>query len=148
MSVTSAEHYRTSPDQAIKESLRVIEETLENTPSFDRDGVFFDVLGAEFRRLHARIRAHDANDCLCVGEANLPLEVQSEWSRLRGEHPRILGQLDWLIRHVDSIADQAVEDHDVFILRVRELIAVLRRHDAEEDRLLAHAFWHETGGES
>jgi hypothetical protein len=28
------------------------------------------------------------------------------------------------------------------------LIAVLRRHEAEEDRLFYLAFWHDTGGEA
>ncbi len=150
MATIEADYSRASPDEAIKESLRVIEETLNAEPRCGRGGSFFEVLGTEFRRLHARIRAHHGMGSLNPqGPAGrLPLEVQNEWSRLRDEHPRILGQLDWLIRHVDSVADQCDEDYDVFVLRARELIAVLRRHDAEEDRVLAMAIWYETGGES
>ncbi len=146
MAVIESPPCHASPDQAIKESLQIVEDRLEG----DRDSTFFEVLGAEFRRLHARIRTHHAVACLHppAGKSELPLEVQNEWTRLRDEHPRILGQLDWLIRHFDSVADQRTEDQDVFILRVRELIAVLRRHDAEEDRVLAVALWHDTGGES
>jgi hypothetical protein len=55
--------------------------------------------------------------------------------------------LDWLTRRVDAIADSTLEDKDVFLLRTRELIAVLRRHVAEEDRLFYLSVWRDTGGE-
>ena len=60
----------------------------------------------------------------------------------------MLGQLDRLIRTADSVVDRPVEDTDVFFLRMRELIATLRRHEAEEDRLVSLAVWRDTGGES
>jgi len=142
---------RPSPDESIRRGLGRVEELLEAGLERDAEAARFAALADEFKQLHAHIRAHHAADYLRTNAAPgavIPSELTQEWDRLRGEHPRILGQLDWLIRHVDAIADQSVEDKDVFILRVRELIAVLRRHDAEEDRLFAIAVWHDTGGES
>ena len=71
-----------------------------------------------------------------------------EQARLRTEHSTILGMLDRIIRSTDALGDQTVEDKDVFFLRVRELLATVRRHEAEEDRLFYLAVWRETGGES
>lgn len=138
-----------SPDEAIKLSLSRVEEAMD-AAEHSTDPDVFELLDEEFRRLHARIRTHHAVDCLSSYERGplVPAEWGDEWVRLRDEHPRLLGQLDWLIRHVGSVADQPVEDREVFTLRVRELIAHLRRHDAEEDRLFALALWHDTGGES
>jgi len=138
-----------APDEGIKVSLQRIEEALDAAER-SCDPEMFEFLDEEFRRLHARIRTHDAVEQLSSSESAVvvPAEQIDECRRLHDEHPRLLGQLDWLIRHVGSIADQPIEDREVFILRVRELIAVVRRHDAEEDRLYALALWHDTGGES
>ena len=142
--------WRSSPEETTKYALRHLEELLAASPERGSEAAYFSVLANEFRSLHARIRAHHAADCLeaTSGPRVLPAELTQKWDRLREEHTPILGMLDWLIRHVESIADQATEDKDVFILRVKELIAVLRRHDAEEDRLYAIALWRDTGGES
>ncbi|MEK7731728.1 MAG: hypothetical protein AAB363_07705 [Planctomycetota bacterium] len=142
--------WRLSPDEPTKYAVQHLEELLVVTPDRGSDAAYFTTLSNEFRRLHARIRAHHAADCLETPSSShvLPAELTQEWDRLREEHTPILGMLDWLIRHVESIADQGTEDKDVFILRVKELIAVLRRHDAEEDRLYDIALWKDTGGES
>ena len=140
-----------SPDESIKQGLRRVEEWLLAVADRGAEAAHFAALAEEFKQLHAHIRAHHAGDYLRTTAAPgvvIPSELTQEWDRLRGEHPRILGQLDWLIRRVDAIADQMVEDKDVFTLRVRELSAVLRRHEAEEDRLFDLALWHDTGGES
>lgn len=142
--------WQASPDDSIKQTLRRVEDLLVAAPDPGPDAAYFMTLANEFRFLHARIRAHLAADCLQApsGTPVLPAELTEEWGRLRDEHAPILGMLDWLIRHVGSIAEQDTEDKEVFILRVKELFAVLRRHDAEEDRLYAVALWRDTGGES
>jgi hypothetical protein len=148
VSTTHAD-FHCSPDEAIKLSLSRVEEAVD-AAEHSTDPDVFELLEQEFRRLHARIRTHHAVDCLSSYERGpmVPAEWTGEWLRLRAEHPHLLGQLDWLLRHIGSVADQPIEDREVFTLRVRELIAVLRRHDAEEDRLFALALWHDTGGES
>ncbi len=108
-----------------------------------------EVLREHLRRLHAQIRLHCADDLHDdPGSETFPPELIEVRRRVRGEHPLLLGQLDRLIRSVDSMPDRPPEDYDVFILGVKELIAILRRHLAEEDRLLYLAVWHDTGGES
>ena len=56
--------------------------------------------------------------------------------------------LSGFLRAQDEELRALADASDVFVLRVRELIAVVRRHDAEEDRLFTLAIWHDTGGES
>jgi hypothetical protein len=106
-------------------------------------------LGEELRGLHARFRAHDAAGYFSSAEPIpvIPPEYAKDVERLRAEHTHILGQLDWLVRSVGSMADRSMEDQEVFLLRLRELIAVLRRHEAEESRVFYLAMWRETGGE-
>jgi len=142
---------RSAHDESIKHGLRRLEEMLVDAPERGPDAAYFATLADEFTRLHARIRAQHAAMCMQTLEGQppvIPAEMTQEWDRLCEEHAHLLGMLDYLIRQVDSIADQGTEDKDVFVLRVKELIAVLRRHDAEEDRLYAIALWKDTGGES
>ena len=139
-----------TPDTAIKDSLQILDDALDQTAAYSRGATFFELVDRELRRLHAHVRAHHATACLQppLSGGVVPDEVANEWARLRDEHPRILAQLDWLIRHVELVSDHPLENHDPFVLRMRELIAVLRRHDAEEERVYTIALWHDTGGES
>ena len=138
------------PDDAVKDSLAALADLVDGRDESSLDRESCEVLGEQLRLLHARFRAHGAVDMFesASGEpGELPPELWGELRRLRGEHSNILGQLDWLTRNVDSIADRAIEDRDVFVLRAQELLAVLRRHIAEEDRLFYLAVWRDTGGE-
>jgi len=114
------------------------------------DAADFETICDELGRLHARIRMHHAAICLEAGGGGEPLppELAGERDRLVSEYTAILGLLDVIIRSGDAISDRPIEDKDVFFLRVYELIAVLRRHMAEEDRLFYLAVWREIGGES
>jgi hypothetical protein len=139
-----------SADDALKESLDHFEALLDIGQNRVLDASHFGSLGPLLHQLHARFRMHDAADHLCVAPVAAgaaPPELVEDLHRLHDEHPHILGQLDWLIRRIDPVANLALEDKDVFVLRARELIAVLRRHQAEEDRLFDLATWHDTGGE-
>lgn len=138
------------PDDSIQASLALLEEFLNESAArmFDPDG--FDLIGQELRRLHARLRIHHGADQLDAArvDADVPPELAEELHRLRAEHSVIIGILDRLIRQVDSVGDRSLESKEVFVLRGRELIAFLRRHEAEEDRLLYLSVWCDTGGES
>lgn len=136
---------------SIKGSLDVLETMFQEVAEHAFDAEFFERLGEELRRLHARIRMHHAADFVQADSDavnSLPPEFSGDMSRLRDEHAHFLGALDRLIRRVDSMADQTLEDKEVFVLRGKELIAMLRRHEAEEDRLFYLAVWRDTGGES
>ena len=138
------------PDEAVKDSLAALADLVDGRDESSLDNDSCEVLAEQLRLLHARFRAHGAVDMFepAQGEAgDLPPELWGELRRLRGEHSSILGQLDWLTRNVESIADRTIEDKDVFVLRAQELLAVLRRHIAEEDRLFYLAVWRDTGGE-
>ena len=144
----------TKPDTSITASLRLLEEMLDEGSDRMVETEYFDTFGTELRRLHARIRIHDAVEPPQGGNGGFdpssapPPELVEEMNQLRGEHPMIIGLLDRLIRSAELMADRPVEDKDVFVMRARELIAVLRRHLAEEDRLFYLAVWRDTGGES
>ena len=143
------EALRRSPEDSFKDSLTALEAILEREGNRVSEPGCCARLGDELCRLHARFRAHDAAGYFSSVD---PVEVihpelVTEVNRLRGEHGTILGQLDWLVRSAGSIADRASEDQEVFLLRLRELVAVLRRHEAEEDRVFFLTMWRETGGE-
>jgi len=138
-------------DDSISSVLAALQDLLNN--SFERmfDAEYFSTISVSLRRLHAHLRAHHASDYFpkkTSNDAPIPPELVGELYRLRGEHTLFLGNLDRLIRSVDSIADCTLEDRDVFLLRLQELMAMIRRHEAEEDRLLYLAVWRDTGGES
>ena len=139
-----------SPDALIKTSLERMDNLLV-TLSVPMYAGGCRRLGEEMRQLHARFRAHDVACQLGPDAGSVAVEVRpelaSELRRIRSEHPHMMGLLDWLIRYVDSIPDQSEEDQEVFLLRVREVIAVFRRHEAEEDRVFYRSTWEETGGE-
>ncbi len=142
--------HATDRDNSVKESLRLLENLLDQAGDSMFDNEFFEEVEKELRLLHARLRSHHASDQLGINEGRLDArpELRDEAKRLQTEHPTIIGMLDRVIRAAESMADRTLEDKEVFILRGREIIAVLRRHEAEEDRLFYHAVWRETGGES
>lgn len=111
---------------------------------------YWTTLGDCLRELHARVREHHAASRLSESEDGTLIapEYLDALTQLSAEHTHLLGMLDRLVRVVDSMPDRQVEDRDVFFLRIRELTAVLRRHEAEEDRLFALSLWRDTGGES
>ena len=111
---------------------------------------YWTTLGAALHELHARVRAHHAASRLSESEDGTLIapDYLDALTCLSKEHNHLLGMLDRQVRLVDSMVDRQVEDRDVFFLSVRELIAVLRRHEAQEDRLFALSMWRDTGGES
>ncbi len=138
----------TATDQTIKSSLG----QLENILAIQGTGeAYFETLADALHKLHALVRIHHAADIFAgpqSGTLNMPPQCTQDLDRLRAEHSDILGKLDRLVIVVDSMSDQADEDQEVFFCRLRELIAIVRRHEAEEDRLFTLALWHDTGGES
>ena len=140
-----------SNHETVRDSLECIEElvlAVEPEDIFEPDR--FATLCDELRQLHARIRMHHAAGFLAGSAAMeaLPPELADERNRLASEHMPILGQLDRILRLSDSILDRSLEDKEVFVLCVRELYAVVRRHLAEGDRLFYLAVWRDVGGES
>jgi len=137
--------------ESIQRALNAIDGLLADARRRNPESEYFSEFGVELRRLHAGIRIAHAADVLTsddLGGTPIPPELVSDLTRLRGEHRMLLGMLDRLIRAVDLMSDLTLEDKDVFFLRVRELLAILRRHEAEENRLVYVAVWSDTGGES
>ncbi len=137
-----------SSDQTVRTALETIETLLADSagPAFGPD--YFETLSFDLHHLHACVRSqHSAAGLSGIDGQVLP-ELADQFERLQREHLMILGQIDQVVRLVDSMADRPMEDREVFFLRIREMIATLRRHEAEEDRLLCLAIWRDTGGES
>ena len=133
----------------IRESLSALESILQQASEWPPPGQQVNRLAEELRVLHARVRTqHAAGVLSSAGPSaeSLPPQYVTEFNRLQSEHSHILGMLDRLLRSVDTLADSAFEDSEVFMARARELIAVLRRHEAEDDRLFYLAVWRDTGG--
>lgn len=136
---------------SISSSIVEIETILQRANVTPVDDAYYNKLKSALTRLHARVRSHHAADCLTssdMADAVIPPEFLDTVERLREEHTLIVGRLDRLIRSIDALAAQPVEEAEVFFLRIRELIATLRRHEAEENNLFAGAMWRDIGGES
>lgn len=121
--------------------------------SFDRvhDADYYVSIDETLRQLHACLRAHHASDYIpkkAPSNVPIPPEWMDDLKRLREEHTHFLGVLDRLIRSCESVVDRPLEDREVFFLRVQELMAMMRRHEVEEDRILYLAIWRDVGGES
>ena len=113
------------------------------------DPEFAESLSEQLRVLHARFRTHTAADIRARDEGlEIAPHLVDDFKRLREEHVSVLGSLDRLIRSTESIGDASLEDKEVFVLRVIELIATLRRHMAEDDRIFYFSMWQDIGGES
>ncbi len=142
--------FEANPADTLEQFLEPLEQFLEQAWQQEFDDSTVESLAGQFRTLHARLRSHDAAQHLATGQqiAQAPPQHADDLRRLLGEHSQLLGMLDRLVRTVDALPGLALEDKEVFYLRGRELIAVLRRHEAEEDRLFFLSLWHDTGGES
>ncbi len=153
MSTTPQErvsHERCPPNETTMELLRRIDALLHDAiPDAPLDTLRAEALYDELKRLHAHVRSHQAADWI-TPDAAAPLspEFTDERKRLTDEHMTILGSLDRIIRAAETVADRSLEDNEVFVLRVRELVAIIRRHTAEEDRLFYLSTWRDIGGES
>lgn len=142
---------RTSASLGISESLGKVEAVIGDdlAPVLEQD--VYDSLTGALKTLHAQMRIHhaiglDATDSV-ADRLNAP-ELSSEEQRLNAEHKPMIGLVDRLIREAESMADRSPEDQLVYTFRVREMVGVVRRHDAEDRRLLHLAVWRDTGGES
>ncbi len=148
---TDSESARTDAPLGISESLEKVEAIIgdELAPMQD-DGMYQRLLNA-LQVVHAQMRIHhgiglDAPESV-ADRLNAP-ELSSEEQRLGAEHKPLIGSLDRLMREAESMADRSAEDQLVFTFRVRETVSIIRRHDAEDRRLLHLAVWRDTGGES
>lgn len=120
--------------------------------SLDRlhDADYYHSIDETLRKLHACLRAHHAAGYFPDkphSSQPIPPEWMEQLSCLRDEHMHFLGFLDRLIRSCESVADRPLEDREVFFLRIQELMAMMRRHEVEEDRILYLAIWRDVGGE-
>ena len=142
---------RAACSPSIEAALRAIEERLVLSVDGAADQSDFGLLRGELRNLHAQMRIHHAAGFGGGAEdesADAPPELAETHQRLMNERPQMLGDLDRLIRASEFVADASIEDREVFILRVRELLAILRRYKAEEELLCFRSVWRDTGGES
>ena len=148
---TDSESARADTALGISESLAKVEAIIgdERAPTLDDD--VYQRLLRGLQVVHAQMRIHhgiglDAPESV-ADRLNAP-ELSSEEQRLGAEHKPLIGLLDRLIREAESMTDRSAEDQLVFTFRVREMVGIIRRHDAEDRRLLHLAVWRDTGGES
>lgn len=128
---------------ALEQSLAGLEEVANVTPAA------FQEIAEQMQVLHARLRAQEAanylGDPLKKFQARAPHLAETA-ERLRRELTTMIGELDRLMRVADSITDQPLEEQEIFMLRVKELLATKRRHAAEEDRIVDYSLWQDVGG--
>jgi hypothetical protein len=134
---------------SVDESLARVENLIQLHGDRSGEEECYEKLGDELHTLHALMRAHHpAGTRPQVNEEDCTPECVSDLDRLCEEHSALLGILDRLVRAIESMAGRPAEDQAVFILKVQELAAMIRRHEAEERRLIYLSMWRDTGGES
>lgn len=106
-------------------------------------------LNSYLTTLHARFRQHAGQDWAHDDEEKglVSPDLSGPAERLRDEHALIITRLDLLIREVDLLDGWTDEERDVYYLKIQELIALLRRHEAEENLITYRSTWYDTGGE-
>lgn len=140
-----------SNDRTIRTLIERVDELVPITPDMLVDEERLAEMRYHLTQLHASLRMAHAASCLSgqdVASTELSPELNDQREQLSSEKLVLIGMLDRILRTSESILDQIPEDIDVFILRVSEMLAILRRHMAEEDRLICLSVWHDTGGES
>jgi len=101
--------------------------------------------------LHAQVRVLHAGGCLQKSQAGidaLPPEQARDWTRLSNECFAILGLIDRVLQCTASVLQYGEAEEELLLLRVREIVAIVKRHIAEEENLLYRAVWQDVGGES
>lgn len=144
---TARDHAAGRP--TVRSAVQRIEDLLSSNAACLNTEGFFSDLECELRTLHPRMRTlHPPGGRTAPEDPSWRIaELSEDLQRLTDEHTGMVGCLDRLIRGVASIASQAGEDQTVFLLKVRELLATIQRHIAEEERTLYLSEWHDTGGE-
>lgn len=140
-----------SNDQTIRALIERVDELVPVASELLVDQERLAEMRQYLTRLHASLRMTHAAGCLSGQDSGTDVqapELSDQRERLSSEKLAIIGRLDRILRCSESILDQSPEDIDVFILRVSELLAILRRHMAEDDRLVCLSVWRDTGGES
>lgn len=101
--------------------------------------------------LHAQVRVLHAAGCLQKSQTGvdaLPPEQARDWTRLSDECFAILGLIDRVLQSTGSVLQYGEAEEELLLLRVREIVAIVKRHIAEEENLLYRAVWQDVGGES
>ncbi len=132
------------------ELLAMIEQGLDHAPqSFETRSS-----AKQFKRLldalHAKLRRHHAAGALSLDPSAGPQSLGAtdcRVLRLNAEHSTMLGILGHLCAECYAMSGLSPDEQELFILRARELVAVFRRHKAEEDSLYYHTVWRDVGGE-
>lgn len=108
-----------------------------------------ETLNSHLTTLHARFRQHAGQNWVHDDGAKglISPDLSGPAERLRDEHALIITRLDLLIREVELLDGWTDEERDVYFLKIQELIAFLRRHEAEENLMTYRSTWYDTGGE-
>ncbi len=129
--------------------LAELERTLEQADDTLHDERVVTRLRETLWRLHGRLRQHHAAGVWSFGDEGAPAspELTGAAARLLEEHTSMLGMLDRILRCMDTAAKGQLDEQNVCALRIRELIATVRRHEVEEESLFYRSVWMDQGGE-
>ncbi|MHC5110163.1 MAG: hypothetical protein ACYTHJ_09830 [Planctomycetota bacterium] len=124
---------------------------LEQCPQGDFDTDSLEILCDNFTKLHAQLRIKHAS--LFIKDTRfekeiVPPEQARQWKKLHGEYMPVMGMIDRMLRSAESVMDRDASDAELLFLRMCEIVAMMRRHLAEEDYLVCRANWDDIGGES
>lgn len=139
------------PSTAIGPIVESIGHTLSDLSGTTLDEATLHALCDDFRKLHAQLRIHHArhlmDDKQLYPELTRPEHVHA-WSRLMDECMPILGMIDRMLRAAESVLSYEADRVELLLLRMHEIVNIVRRHVAEEEWLMCQAVYQDIGGES
>ncbi|MGB0714346.1 MAG: hypothetical protein ACPGXK_00605 [Phycisphaerae bacterium] len=148
---SSDNHSRGEAKHAVGPIISAIGDKLESLTATSIDESRLESLREDFRKLHAQLRIHHArylmDDKQLYPDLTRPEHVHA-WSRLMDECMPILGMIDRTLRTSDSILSYGADQTHLLLLRMQEIVSIVRRHVAEEEWLLCQAVYQDIGGES
>jgi hemerythrin-like domain-containing protein len=127
--------------------IQELESWLERT---DRSSEWAAKLSTMLLAVAALLRAHFG------GEAEISVFValneehprfSAKISQLESEHPRILQLFGAAADRAASLQAGSPRDYDALAAQAQAAIAMLRRHEAEENEMIMNAYWDDLGGQ-
>jgi hemerythrin-like domain-containing protein len=127
--------------------IQEIESWLERT---DRSSDWARSLSAMLLAVVELLREHfggEAESSVFVALSEEHPRFSAKIAQLVGEHPRILHLFGAAADRAASLEAAAARDYEALAAQAQAAIAMLRRHEAEENEMIMNAYWDDLGGQ-
>jgi hypothetical protein len=127
--------------------IQELESWLERT---DRSPAWAAKLSSMLLEVAERLREHfggEAESSVFVALSEEHPRFSTKITQLIGEHPRILRLFGAAADRAASLVAGSTPEYDALSAQARAAVAMLRRHEAEENEMIMNAYWDDLGGQ-